>query len=393
MTERIKLSKIDARQFILNCQGLVRTFPTPLEVVQQLGYIQIDTISVIERAHHHVLFTRQPQYKAADLDRLMAEKQVFEYWAHAAAYLPMSDFRFSLISKGEFSNGKRHWFEKDKKIMRHVLKRIKEEGPLQSKDFANPSDKRYPWYEWKPAKMALTELFMEGKLMVAGRQGFQKVFDLTERVLPDGVDLAKPTKTEFCKHLIQRSVQAHGMVTSKEVTYLRSGLKPTMDNVLKGMVKNGALTPVEIEGITGDYYSTEKILRQKGTIETKPEVHILSPFDNLIIQRKRIKEFFDFDYQIECYVPEKKRQYGYFCLPVVYGHQFVARFDPKADRKAKTFHIKGFWLEPTFKPSEDFYAKFSMEVLALASFCGCDEIQLDRKISRDVLVQLKEFIH
>lgn len=389
----MNLSKKDARRLILSCQGFQNALTTPMDIIQRLGYIQIDTISVIERAHHHVFFTRQPQYQTTNLDRLLADRQVFEYWAHAAAYLPMSDFRFSLLSKGEFSNGKRHWFEKDKKIMRHVLKRIKEEGPLQSRDFANPTDKRHPWYEWKPAKMALAELFMEGKLMVAGRQGFQKVFDLTERVLPDGVDLTKPTKTEFCKYLIQRSVQAQGVLASRDITYLRSGLQPTMNNVLKRMANQGELVRVEVEGMDGQLYSSSEILSQSKSTETNPKVHLLSPFDNLIIQRKRVKEFFEFDYQIECYVPEKKRKYGYFCLPILYGDRFVGRFDPKADRKTKTFYIKGLWYVPSFTVSDDFLAKFSKKILELARFCGCDKVRFGRKVPRDVLVQLKEFIH
>ena len=159
--------------------------------------MQIDTISVIERAHHHVFWTRCPKYKPSDLDSLLSSRKVFEYWSHAASYLPMKDYRYSLPLKKKFAKRKSSWFPRDPQLMRLVLKRIEKEGPLRSKDFKNSQQsKRSGWWEWKPTKKALERLFLEGKLEITRREGFQKVYDLPERVIPSSTDTSFPTKKE-----------------------------------------------------------------------------------------------------------------------------------------------------------------------------------------------------
>ena len=372
MRKPLSISNSEARKIILSCQGLSGSIGSPVDIIHRLGYVQIDTISVIERAHHHLLFTRDPNYLNSQLDQLMSERKVFEYWSHAAAILPMRDFRYSLYLKAQFANGKYHWFQKDKKVMRHVLRRIKEEGPLQSKDFENDNKLKHPWGDWKPAKMAMTELFMEGKLMVSERKGFQKVFDLTERVVPSGVDLTRPTKKEFCRYLIETSIEAHGLITEKEINYLRRGLQPTLKNTLKEMISSKEVLKVQIEGLDEMYFSNESIVSP--THNDNEELHILSPFDNLVIQRDRLNKLFGFDYLIECYVPEKKRKFGYFCLPILYGDRFVGRLDPKADRKSKTLYVKKIWYEDDFKVDDDFRMKLDGKLQALSFFCRCDKV-------------------
>ncbi|MBA2422263.1 MAG: winged helix DNA-binding domain-containing protein, partial [Chitinophagales bacterium] len=172
MPKDISLS--DARLIILQSQLLQPLSPIQgkndaLKTIEHLGYVQIDTLSVVERAHHHTLWSRVSDYQKNGLDELVEQKQVFEYWSHAASFLPMKDFRFSLVKKSFYINGKSHWFEQDKKVKRYVLSRIKREGPLQSKDFEADNDVKGTWYYWKPAKRALEQLFMEGKLMVSHR--------------------------------------------------------------------------------------------------------------------------------------------------------------------------------------------------------------------------------
>lgn len=388
-----------ARALVLQSQGLIqpsfgKSKAGTLNAIEHIGYVQIDTLSVAARAHHHTLWTRLPDYKESYLNELLEkDKTIFEYWSHAASYLPMCDYRFSLPSKKAFSDGKSHWFGQDKKMNKFVLDRIKAEGPLQSKDFEYKRKDPSNWYEWKPAKKALEQLFMEGKLMVAKRQGFQKVYDLTENVLPSKVNTDLPTEKEFSEYLIKKVIQANGIMEEKEIAYLRRGLKESVNKALKGLLKEGELIEVKLEGDSITLFVTTQ--KQLSSIETCPPacrsgrsgrreskientLHLLSPFDNTIIQRKRTQRFFDFDYVIECYVPEAKRKFGYFCLPVLYGDKFVARFDPKADRAEKTFHIKQMHFEKGFSPDEKFNKEFAIKLKTYASFTGCDKVVIDK---------------
>lgn len=388
MIKAMELSKEQARRLAVYAQGLNKAPQDSLAAIKQLSYIQIDSISVAARAHHHVFHTRNSSHVEDDLDKLVLEKKVFEYWSHAAAFLPMDDFRFSLYPKGEVLKAEKFWFEKNKKVMRHVLRRIRTEGPLQSKDFDHPPQGPNPWYEWKPAKIALQILFMEGRLMVAGRQGFQKVYDLTERVLPEGINLKKPTQKGFCGYLTDRAVKAHGLVTEAEVGYLRKGLKKPIHKVLQEKVREKELVKVVLPGNEALYYTTPGYLDMIDEIKPSEKLHLLSPFDNLVIQRKRLQKLFDFDYQIECYVPEKKRVFGYYTLPVLWGEQFAARLDPKVDRKTGVLHIKNLWLEESFEADEAFLHALTGKLKEFATFCGCKRLVIDNTSPEKIKVVL-----
>lgn len=299
----ISISQAEARDIIVNAQGLINPNLTPLDIIHQIGYVQIDTLAVAARAHHHVFHTRSNTYTPSDLEVMMQNKQVFEYWSHAASYLPMEDYRFSLVSKKEYATGKSHWFEQDKNTISYVLDRIKADGPLQSKDFKDDRTEKQEWYAWKPAKIALEQLFMEGKIMVRERKNFHKVYDLTERVLPDNVNISAPTTLQFCEHLIKKTLRAQGLATLNEIGYLRKGLKPVLIKALNPLLKGNEIIEVKIEKNEQTYFA----LNQPETSTKSTGVHIVSPFDNILIQRKRALSLFNFDYQIECYVPEKKR--------------------------------------------------------------------------------------
>lgn len=371
----------DARHMVVKCQGLNNeaSTPAPIQTIKQVGYIQIDTISVVERAHHHTFYVRSPEYTRSHIDHMLSvEKSIFEYWSHAASYLPMEDFRFSLVRKAEFAKGDNHWYQKDKKVARFVLKKIMEEGPLQSKDFEDNYKHPKGVWSWKPTKRALEQLFMEGKLMTAKRVGFQKVYDLTERVLPAGTNTTRPTRREFCRHLITKTIQAQGLVTEREMTYLRKGLQPTLGNTLKLMLSAKEIVKVQVDGLDFDYYASKETLDRLQEKWQPEVVHILSPFDNLVIQRDRVKQLFRFDYQIECYVPEAKRKFGYFCLPILFGKSFAGRLDAKADRKTGVFHIKNIWLEQDFNPDEVFLEMFCKKLIQYATFCGCSRVNIMR---------------
>lgn len=380
-----KISSKRARRLALMRQGLMQkeAFGKGIEAtfaaIAQLSYLQIDTISVINRTHHHVIWTRVPTYQKEHLHQLLAtEKRIFEYWSHAAAYLPIEDYRYSLPKKYALAAGEKHWFKRDEKLKRDVLDRIRDEGPLQARDFKAPkSYKKTEMWDWKPSKIALEHLFMEGELMIKERKGFQKVFDLTERVLPAGIDTSLPSELEMAKYLALRCIDAHGLATPKEMGYLRkSKRKKALPQALEELCEAGKIQPVKFED---EVYFSRGVYLEKGTKSLRNrQLFLLSPFDNLVIQRNRLKRLFDFDYQIECYVPAPKRKYGYFVLPILWGDQMVARLDPKADKKQKKLFIRNLVFEDHFKADDAFLSALASKLKALALFNDCEKLRVEK---------------
>jgi uncharacterized protein YcaQ len=366
------------RRIALNQQGLLKTDSfgrgklATLRAIEHIGYVQIDTISVVERAHHHVLWSRVSNYQPKLLDQLVKERKVFEYWFHAASWLPMTDYRFALPRMNKM-NGERGWFENcDKKLIRQVLERIRQEGPLRARDFEDSRKGKKQWWDWKPAKQALEQLFMQGELMVGSRQGFQKVYDLPERVLPDWVDTREPGIEEYASHLIDTALRAHGFATQKSISYLRKGqaLRDAIRDQLQFRIDDGSLVTVVLNDNSLIYADAE--LLETRAPRSSANVRILSPFDNAVIQRERGRDLFDFDYQIECYLPQSKRQFGYFCLPILYRHRFVGRIDCKADRKQKRLEVKSIHIE--HKIDDDFGEALDIAIRSFAAFNGCNQI-------------------
>lgn len=342
--------------------------------INQLGYVQIDTIAVVERAHHHTLFSRLPEYRPEQLAMLMQQKEIFEYWSHAAAFLPMCDYRFSLPRKKMFADGKQHWFKGEKPVD-YVLARIRAEGPLQSKDFEENKG-RGGWYEWKSTKQALEQLFMEGKLMVAARRNFQKVYELTERVLPANIDTSMPDKEEMAQHLILTAIRCNGLVKPEEITYLRKEHQEEVSTQIKRLLREGILVPVQIEGIDDHYYTTQKELSNLEKPGPAEMLSILSPFDNATIQRRRLKTLFNFEYTLECYLPEWKRVHGYFSLPILSGDTFTGRIDCKAESSTGEFVIRNLMLEKDYKPEESFLCALADKIIRFAEFNKCWKVSL-----------------
>jgi uncharacterized protein YcaQ len=337
-----------------------------LRAIEHLGYIQIDTISAIQRAHHHTLWNRNPQYQNSQLEELMINKQIFEYWSHAAAYLPMRDFRFSLPRKQALaSGGENHWHTPDRKLMKSVLRRIDSEGPLMAKDFKN-----------KSLQQALENLFMQGDLMIPYRVNFHKIFDLSERVLPDHTDTSMPGKEEYAHHLVTRYLQANGLGKAIEITYLRKNTRAPVISMLQEMVSNGEVIQTHVSG--NNYYVLPASLELLNKPLARSQLKILSPFDNLLIQRKRTLELFGFDYLLECYVPASKRKFGYFTLPVLWDGKLVARMDCKVDRRESHMHIHNLVLESGLKKTEAFAIALSKELVPFLQFNECKNFTVHR---------------
>jgi len=371
------------RRLALSAQGLLQSQPFgrglngALAAIRHLGYVQIDTIAVIERAHHHVLFSRVPGYQPTMLNQMLVAKEIFEYWGHAASFLPMSDFRFSLPYKQAIKSGQTHWFKNpDRHLMAELLQRIRSEGPIRSRDLESSSKKGSGWWDWKPAKKALEQLYMEGDLMVSEREGMQKRYDLTERVLPAHVNSRMPDTDELAQHLVNQQLGNHGLVSLKGLTYLRrnTDLRKAVKVIVNERLLQRELEQVQLE--QGEIYILEAGALERPTPRLNQRLTILSPFDNSVIQRERLNSLFSFNYQLECYVPEAKRRYGYFCLPLLYRSEFIGRMDCKAHRQSRCLEIKSLHVELPGVDLDQFIPAF---VSAIKTFCHwqqCDSVSL-----------------
>lgn len=345
------------RRINLDSQGLLKQEPfgrgsnATRRAIEQLGYVQIDTISVVERAHHHILRSRVPNYTASHLDRLQQRGEIFEHWYHAAAYLPMRDYRFALPLMEKMRRREERWIRShDDKLMDRVLKFVADAGPTRARDLETPkrqagSDADSGWWNWKPAKSALEQLFMQGDLMITGREGFEKVYDLRDRVLPDGVDTSTPTTGEMADYLIDTTLRAHGIASASCMTHgrIHAVYREDVKSRLLERMEEGQLYDVRLPGGATLYARTEIAAERAPSAPAR--VKVLSPFDNLVIQRPRGQMLFDFNYQIECYVPAAKRRFGYFCLPLLYGDRMIGRADCKAHREEGRFEVKALHIE------------------------------------------------
>ena len=368
-----------AKAFILHNQLLLpnKEKKSVSQIIDQIGYVQIDTISVIQRAHHHVLWSRLDNYQRIDLQKAEAKRAVFDYWAHAASYLPIKDYQYSLYRKSQIAAGKGHWQKKNPKVMKQVLKRLQKEGPLMARDFEKGAFKKTHAWGSHPINQALRQLFMEGQIMISERIGFQKKYDLPERILPNDVVTRLPSRSAYLQYVIRRDIQAHGIIKSRDLGHLLKGTKKDIQSEVQKMLLSGELCEVQIKEKGSDIYLAFSERIEKFT-PTRPssKLKILSPFDNVLILRKRLSEIFDFDYTLECYVPAAKRKVGYFSLPLLYKNNFVGQIDLKADRKKSILWINNLVWGKDLKYSSSIENTLKKEIQKLAAFNDCKEIKV-----------------
>lgn len=368
------------KQLTLFNQGLGKTsrfakgVDGTLQAIEHLGYVQIDTISVVERAHHHILWSRVPDYELSHLNSLVGERQIFEYWYHAASYLPMKDYRYALPAMMSVRNGESRYFNRgDQHLMNEILARVRAEGKIRLRDIDKNNKKSLGnWWNTGPGRRAFEQLYMQGDLMICERNGMEKVFDLTERCLPENIDLSMPTLYEYAQYLFNNTLRAHGAFTWKQLVHLKKNdLKETMRVVLKEHIDAGVVSAIKLE--KGQMLYVEvAALEQK--FNTEFGLKILSPFDNSLIHRDRLASLFEFDYRIECYVPAAKRVYGYFCLPILYQDELVGRLDCKAHRSIKELEVISLHLEKKVKNKELFFFELEQELKRFAAFNQCSTI-------------------
>jgi uncharacterized protein YcaQ len=311
--------------------------------VRHLGYVQIDTINVVERCHHHILWSRIPDYRRDHLDAAQsADKSVFEYWTHALAYLPAEDFRFVAADMKARKANPDAWFSKvDPADLRRLLRRIRDEGPLSIRDIDDaPVEKDHPWASRKPSKRALEMAFFAGDLTVARRQGMVKTYELTDRHFGWDRRPAPATAQRTAEWLLDRALRAQGIVSLDSICHLDAPRKAGVAAVIEERVRRRRLVPVVVEGAPAVPHWLDPADLEETAPPAPGLVHVLSPFDPLVIQRKRLALLFGYEHRFEAYVPEPKRVFGYFALPVLAGDRFVAAIDTKADRAAGRLLIR-----------------------------------------------------
>jgi uncharacterized protein YcaQ len=344
------VDKAQARRIWLRAQRLDTAAPfgdgpdATSAVVAHLGYVQIDTINVIERCHHHILYTRIPGYRREHLHQAQSvDKSVFEYWTHALSYVPTADLRYFVRAMKTEWHRRSGWFGKvTDQELRKVLRRIRDEGALSIRDIDDDvlQEKDHLWASRKPSKRAMQLAFFRGMLTVSQRTGMLKTYELTGRHFGWQRMPKAATEREILNYRLDRALRAQGIVSVDSICYLDARRKSAIRQLIEARSRRKELVRVDIEGVG----KQEHWVRPEN-LETIPEistdlVHLLSPFDPLVNQRKRLQLFFDYEHRFEAYVPKDKRVFGYFALPVLLGNEIVAAIDLKTDREREKLRIQ-----------------------------------------------------
>ncbi len=349
-----------------------------------MGVLQIDSISVVARSPYLVLWSRLGSYEPRWLDELLAEGALFEYWSHAACFIPIEDYglyRRLMIEGGEKT---RTWMRAHHEEIQHVMERVNKNGPVRAAEFARTEGKAGGWWEWKPEKRALEHLFAAGELMISRRENFHRVYDLRERVLanalPGWEDALAPNEQEVRRALALKAVRALGVAVARWVPdYFRTP-KKGVAGLLEELADEGSLLRARIEDEPAYLHPdnagpAEKILSGgfRSSVTT-----LLSPFDPIVWDRARALELFGFEYKIEVYTPAARRRYGYYSLPILHAGALVGRLDAKAHRKQGTFEVRAIHLEPDTPLNDDLASGLADALRDCAGWHGTPEVLVRR---------------
>jgi len=336
------LSKREARRLWIGAQRLDVASPfgagpqAVADAVAHLGYVQIDTINVIERCHHHILWTRIPDYRRADLRQAQSvDKSVFEYWTHALAYVPSADFRFFVSDMRLHRREGHKWFASVKPADTRKVMRLLRQGALSIRDIEDDvlTEKEHLWASRKPSKRALQLAFYRGEVTISERNGMLKTYQLMGRHFGWDKPPRAASTGEITAYLLDRALRSQGVVSLDSICHLDAPRKRAVRRLIESRMRRGELVAVALEGAgKQEHWIAPEAVERRGE-GASGLVHILSPFDPLIIQRKRTHLVFDYEHRFEAYVPKEKRRFGYFALPVLVGEDIVAALDLKTDRK------------------------------------------------------------
>ncbi|WP_298255667.1 winged helix DNA-binding domain-containing protein [Bradyrhizobium sp.] len=356
----VPMSTAAARAIWLRAQRLDSEVPfgegpqATAAAIEHLGYVQIDTIHVIERCHHHILWNRIPAYRRTDLHQAQSiDKSIFEYWTHALSYVPARDFRFFIPAMKLHRREGHRWFKEVKPAdLAKVMRLLKKDGAMTIRDIEDDVlvEKVHPWASRKPSKRALQLAFYEGRVTISERNGMLKTYELMDRHF--GWD--KPPKPasarETAGYLLDRGLRAQGVVSLDSICHLDAPSKKAVRQSIEARIRRKELVAVAIDGAGKQEHWVQPETLEARANGASERVHILSPFDPLIIQRKRTQLIFGYEHFFEAYVPKEKRRYGYFALPVLVGDEIVAALDLKTDRQnGKVLLQKWNWVGATAK--------------------------------------------
>jgi uncharacterized protein YcaQ len=344
----VSLTQLQARHIWLRAQKLDTAAPfgngadATLAAIEHLGYVQIDTINVIERCHHHILWTRIPEYQRRHLRQAQTvDKTVFEYWTHALSYVPIRDLPFFIADMKLHQKSQSRWGAVSTADLNKILTRIRDAGALSIRDIDDDElvEKTHAWGSRKPSKRALQFAFYAGKLAVSERAGMLKTYELMERHFAWETSPKRASESRITDYLIDRALQSQGLVSLDSICHLNAKRKPLVRQAIEARVRRALLLPVAIDGAgrTQHWIAPQTLADMP---EAAQGVHILSPFDPLIIQRKRLELFFNYKHVFEAYVPREKRLFGYFGLPVLVDGEIVAVLDLKADRARRELLVQ-----------------------------------------------------
>jgi uncharacterized protein len=344
------LTKSQAKRIWLRAQRLDTRAPfgdgpeATHAAVEHLGYVQIDTINVIERCHHHILYTRIPEYKREHLRQAQSvDKTVFEYWTHALSYVPTRDMRFFIRAMKQSRQSPKSWVSSVKKQeLRKVLALIRKQGALTIRDIDDDVlvEKAHPWASRKPSKRALQLAFYTGVVTISARVGMLKTYELMDRHFGWERRPRPASERETHEYLLDRALRSQGLVSLDSVCHLDAKRKPAIRQLIEAMVRRKQLVPIALDGaVKVEHWARPEVLDSVSE-PAEPTVHLLSPFDPLIIQRKRLHLFFDYEHRFEAYLPKDKRLFGYFALPVLVDDDIVAAIDLKTDREQQKLLVQ-----------------------------------------------------
>ena len=407
MTEKITIQM--ARNVMLAAQGLDHSPVRPatkadvLETIRQMHLLQIDTINVVERSPYLVLWSRLGDYQATWLDELLAERALFEYWAHAMCFIPIEDYPLFHRRRLDAIKNKVwpvkwavEWSREHPDVIARVRAHLQKNGEARAADFENKNHSSGGWWNWKDEKNALEAMFLLGEVMVAHRQNFQRVYKLRERSFPNLDEAALPSSEDVTSTLTLRSVGALGIAFPAWVTDYFRQPKRNIAKRLEILAQEGLLLQITVDGFEGPAYvhpDRIKLIEKaaSGTLEpTRTE--LLSPFDPLVWDRNRVSELFDFDYKIECYTPAAKRRYGYFTLPILRRDRLIGRLDPKAHRVQGVFEVKALYLEPGVPINEDLISDLADVLHRIAAWHGTPDIVVRQSDPPDIAILLQAAI-
>jgi uncharacterized protein YcaQ len=389
----IMLSLETARNLFVVKQGLhqrpkVADKATLMNIVRQMGLLQLDTINVVDRSHYLVMLSRAGLFDRADMIALLhPDRDLFQWWAHAACYIPSEDYAYfaPLIEERRVLAKDKNWWreqlgENAEAVLAEVLETVRQRGPVSSKDFSDPRDKRGEWWDYKPAKAALSLLYDGGQIMVDRREKFHIFYDLAERVMPASSQPPTVTIPQYQKWATLRSIGYMGVATDRQVHDYYRLKKRDARAMLDELLAEKAIVPVQVEGwddeaymLTSDIPLAEAIA--KG--DHAPQVTtFLSPFDPIMWNRDRVRDLFEFHYQLEIYVPKVKRKYGYYVLTILHNGRLVGRLDPKVDRKRKTLILHNILLEPNEPVTKGLLQDLEGAIRELMVFTGCKKLEI-----------------